>query len=156
MKTEESNNPKIESTEQMKQILADQFILYVKARNYHWNVTGPHFYGLHALFENIYDELADDIDKVAERIRSLGMNTPGTMKEFWELSSLEEKPGNYPESLMMVQEIATDFETIIEKLKSSANKMQSSLGDDVSAGMLYGLMEKYQKTVWMLNAFLEK
>jgi starvation-inducible DNA-binding protein len=156
MKTEESNNPKIESTEQMKQILADQFILYVKARNYHWNVTGPHFYYLHALFENIYDELADDIDKVAERIRSLGTKTPGTMKEFWELTSLEEKPGNYPEFSVMVQEIANDFETIIEKLKSSANKMQSSLDDEVSAGMLYGLMEKYQKTVWMLKSFLEK
>ncbi len=156
MKTEESNNPDTEISELIQGVLADQFVLYVKARNYHWNVTGPQFYLLHGVFENIYDELADDIDKVAERIRSLGMNTPGTMKEFWELSSLEEKPGNYPESLMMVQEIATDFETIIEKLKSSANKMQSSLGDDVSAGMLYGLMEKYQKTVWMLNAFLEK
>ena len=156
MKTEESSNPRDEISELMHKVLADQFVLYVKARNYHWNVTGPQFYALHGVFENIYDELADDIDKVAERIRSLGMKTPGTMKEFWELSSLEEKPGNYPESLTMVQEIANDFETIIEKFKSSAYKMQNSLDDDVSAGMLYGLMEKYQKTVWMLKSFLEK
>jgi len=156
MKTEEPNTPGTEISELMKEILADQFVLYVKARNYHWNVTGPQFYGLHAVFENIYDELAEDIDKVAERIRSLGMKAPGTMKEFWELSSLEEKPGNIPESSVMVQEILTDFETIIEAIKSSANKMQSSLNDEVSAGMLYGFMEKYQKMVWMMKSFLEK
>ncbi len=156
MKTEESNNPSIEISELMKEVLADQFVLYVKARNYHWIVTGPQFYGLHTVFEKIYDELAEDIDRVAERIRVLGMTIPGTMKEFWELSTLEEKPGNYPESLTMVQEIANDFETIIAKLNSAAHKMQSAYNDEVSAGIFYGLMEKYQKTAWMMKSFLEK
>lgn len=156
MKTEGLNNPTIEISELLKEVLGDQFVLYVKARNYHWNVTGPQFYGLHTVFENIYDELADDIDKVAERIRSLGMKTPGTMKEFWELSSLEEKPGNYPGSMAMVQEIANDFVTIIEKLNSASLKMQSTVIDEVSADLFYGLIEKYQKTVWMMRSFLEK
>ncbi|OGU33181.1 MAG: DNA starvation/stationary phase protection protein [Ignavibacteria bacterium GWA2_35_9] len=156
MKTEVSNNANVEISELMKEVLADQFVLYVKARNYHWNVTGPQFYGLHAVFEKTYDELADDIDSVAERIRVLGSKVPSTMKEFWEISTLEEKPGNYPEYPVMVQTIVNDFETIIEKLNSAAHKMQNAWNDEVSAGMFYGLMEKYQKTVWMMGSLLEK
>ncbi|MHB8871485.1 MAG: Dps family protein [Candidatus Doudnabacteria bacterium] len=156
MNYEESHNANIEISELLKEVLADQFVLYVKARNYHWNVTGPQFYGLHTTFENIYNELAEDIDIVAERIRVLGLNVPGTMKEFWELSTLEENPGNFPEYFVMVQTIINDFETIIEKLNSSAHKMQNPLNDEVSAGMFYGFMGKYQKTVWMLRSLLEK
>ncbi len=156
MNTKETINSGVEFAELMKKVLADQFVLYVKARNYHWNVTGTQFYSLHTAFENIYNELADDIDKVAERIRALGLKAPGTMKEFWDLSSIEEEPGHYPDALVMVHEIINDFETIIENLNSSANKMQSSLNDEASAGMIYGFSEKYQKTVWMLKSMLEE
>lgn len=156
MKTEEPNSTNVEISELIKELLADQFVLYVRARNYHWNVTGPQFYGLHATFENIYNELAEDIDKVAERIRVLGLKVPGTMKEFWELSTLVENVGDFPEYFVMVQTIINDLETIIEKLNSSAHKMQNPLNDEVSAGMFYGFMEKYQKTVWMLRSLLEK
>ncbi len=69
---------------------------------------------------------------------------------------MEENPGNFPEYFVMVQTIINDFETIIEKLNSSAHKMQNPLNDEVSAGMFYGFMGKYQKTVWMLRSLLEK
>ncbi|MFH1195845.1 MAG: DNA starvation/stationary phase protection protein [bacterium] len=156
MKSVILNNVNVEVSELMKEILADQFVLYTKARNYHWNVTGPQFYGLHAAFENIYDGLADDIDSIAERIRVLGVKAPGTMAEFLELSSLKEVPGEHPEQFVMVQNILDDFEVIIGKLDAAAHKMLSELSDEVSAGMLYSLVEKYQKTVWMLKSTLGK
>ena len=136
----------------LKSILADQFLLYSKSRNYHWNVTGPNFYGLHAVFEKIYDELAEDVDSIAERIRAIGFKTPGTLKEFLELTSINEEPGEYPAQSAMVQNIINDFETLIEKMKSGSNKIQNDFKDDVTAGMFYSLIEKYQKTVWMLKA----
>jgi starvation-inducible DNA-binding protein len=136
----------------LKSVLADQFLLYSKSRNYHWNVTGPNFYGLHAVFEKIYDELAEDVDSIAERIRAIGFKTPGTLKEFLELTSINEEPGEYPTQSAMVQNIINDFETLIEKMKSGSNKIQNDFKDDVTAGMLYSLIEKYQKTVWMLKA----
>lgn len=156
MKTTVLNEAKVEISELMKEVLADQFVLYTKARNYHWNVTGPQFYGLHGAFEKIYDELAEDIDNVAERIRVLGSKSPGTLKEFLSLSSLQEEPGKYPDHLSMVQNIANDFETVIDKLNLAASKMQNEFNDEVSAGMFYSLVEKYQKTVWMLKSLLEK
>ncbi len=156
MKTEVMNDAKIEIVELMKEVLADQFVLYTKARNYHWNVTGPHFFGLHATFEKLYDELADDIDEVAERIRVLGSEAPGTLKEFLSLTTISEEPGKYPDHISMVKNIVSDLETIIDKLNSAALKMQNELNDEVSAGMFYGLVEKYQKTGWMLKSLLEK
>lgn len=141
--------------EMLKAVLADQFLLYTKSRNYHWNVTGPNFYGLHAVFEKIYDELAEDLDAIAERIRTLGLKAPGTLKEFSELTSIKEEPGKYPAQSVMVQNITKDLETIIEEMKSAANKMQNDFKDEVTAGMFYSLIEKYQKTVWMLKSSRE-
>jgi starvation-inducible DNA-binding protein len=136
----------------LKAVLADQFLLYTKSRNYHWNVTGSNFYGLHAVFEKIYDELAEDLDAIAERIRVLGLKAPGTLKEFLEISSIEEEPGKFPAQSVLVQNITKDLETIIEEMKSAANKMQNDFKDEVTAGMFYSLIEKYQKTVWMLKS----
>ena len=150
------NNVKIEIAELIKEVLADQYVLYTKARNYHWNVTGPQFYNLHNEFEKIYDGLADDIDVVAERIRTLGLKAPGTMQEFLNLSSLKEEPGKYPQGSEMVQSVVDDFEVIIAKLDINGHKMQNEFNDEVSAGLFYGLIEKYQKTVWMLNSLLGK
>lgn len=156
MKTAVLNEATIEISEMMKEVLADQFVLYTKARNYHWNVTGSLFYTLHSEFEKIYDDLAEDIDAVAERIRMLGFKAPGTLKEFLTLSTIREEPGKNPDQYDMVENIVNDFNTIIEKLNSASSKMQSDAGDEVSAGMFYGLFEKYQKTVWMLKSLLAK
>ena len=58
--------------------LSDQHVLYVKTRNFHWNVTGPHFAQLHKLYEEQYNQLAEAIDSTAERIRMLGAPAPGS------------------------------------------------------------------------------
>lgn len=138
----------------LKEILADQFLLYTKSRNYHWNVVGANFYGLHKAFEDIYEGLAEDIDNIAERIRALGSNAPGTLKEFQKLSSIKETENNYPSSTEMVKEIINDLEYISSKLNSSAKKIQDENSDEVTAGMLYSLLEKYDKTLWMLKSTL--
>ena len=141
------------TTELLSKIVADQFVIYAKARNFHWNVKGKYFFGLHAAFENIYDKLADDIDAVAERIRTLGYNAPGTLKEFLELSEINETPGVYPEAKDMVSEIVNDLKTLIKNINESAAEIQKS-SDEVTAGALYALNENYEKTVWMLETTL--
>jgi starvation-inducible DNA-binding protein len=156
MEKEVLNNVNVEIAELMKETLANQFVLYTKARNYHWNVTGPYFLTLHAEFEKIYNELAEDIDKVAERIRALGFKAPGTMNEFLEFSSLIEDPDESPVYSSMVETIINNFEIIIKEMNNDAKKIEDDFNDKVSAGMLYNLVEKYQKTVWLLMSFLEK
>ncbi len=156
MKNVINNEAKLKIVELLNPILADEFVFYTKVRNYHWNVTGTNFFGLHATFEKIYDELADDIDDIAERIRALDSKTPGTLKEFLKLTSITEEAGIYPHQLEMVQNIVNDFETISNEINSAAHKIQNEFNDEVTAGFLYGLIERYQKTLWMLKSSLEK
>ena len=70
------------TVEILNRLLSDEYILYTKTRNYHWNVTGPDFSELHKFFEAQYGELDEIIDEVAERSRALGGNALGTLKEF--------------------------------------------------------------------------
>ncbi len=84
------------STILLSQILADEMVLYVKTRKFHWNVCGESFMELHKLFQEQYVQLEETIDLVAERINKLGSKTIGTLKEFSSLTNLKESPDKYP------------------------------------------------------------
>src|SRR5919108_1621840 len=74
-------------------LLADEYVLYTKTRNYHWNVVGPRFNDLHKFFEAQYSALNDIVDDVAERARALGGRSLGTLAEFSQHARLKEHPG---------------------------------------------------------------
>ena len=74
----------------LSKILADEYILYTKTKNAHWNVEGPDFHEKHIFFEGQFEQLDDIVDRVAERIRSLGHYAPATLKSFLSLTQLTE------------------------------------------------------------------
>src|SRR6476619_3898973 len=76
--------------EKLNKILADEFVLYTKTRNYHWNVEGINFMEMHKFYETLYEELDEVIDEVAERIRAIGHYSQGRLKDFIESSDLME------------------------------------------------------------------
>ncbi|OQY79311.1 MAG: hypothetical protein B6D45_00985 [Ignavibacteriales bacterium UTCHB3] len=135
-------------------ILADQHVIYMKARNYHWNITGPHFFALHTKFEEIYTLFADQIDEVAERIRTFGEKVPGTMVELVNKSSLTEDPDVNGSESKMAGNLADDLSKLAAKMEKSAMEMQNEFQDEVTAGMLYGYAKGFEKDVWMLKSFL--
>jgi starvation-inducible DNA-binding protein len=67
--------------EQLAKLLADEFILYTKTRNAHWNIEGPDFHAMHIFFESQYEQLDEAMDSVAERIRKIGHYAPGTLTQ---------------------------------------------------------------------------
>ena len=73
-------------------LLADEYVLYTKTRNYHWNVVGPHFSDLHKFFESQYEELDAIVDEVAERARAVGGHAIGTLEEFARHARVKEHP----------------------------------------------------------------
>ena len=85
----------------LARLLADNYTLYLKTHNFHWNVTGPMFNTLHLMFETQYNELWLANDLIAERIRSLGFPAPGTYAEYVKLASIKETPGQ-PKAEAMV------------------------------------------------------
>ena len=133
---------------------SDEYLLYTKTRKFHWNVTGSDFMELHKFFEAQYEELDDIIDDVAERVRSLGGTSAGTMKEFLDNTRLKEQPGKNPESEAMIANLLDDHERIIQSLRADLETMQTKYHDAGTADFLTGLMEQHEKMAWMLRAYL--
>jgi starvation-inducible DNA-binding protein len=110
-------------------LLADEYVLYTKTRNYHWNVTGPQFHTLHELFEDQYKELNEIVDDMAERTRALGGSAIGTLAEFGQRTRLKEHPGHYPEAHAMLANLLTDHEMVIRQLRSDAEACEEEHQD---------------------------
>lgn len=140
----------------LNKLLADETVLYIKTRNFHWNVTGRNFYGLHLLLEKHYKELESMIDDAAERIRQLGHFAVGTMGDYLKLTNLVEA-GNHQDfnAKSMIQALVEDHETIICILRNDILK-DEDCRDAGTADFSTNLMEKHEKMAWMLRSHLEE
>lgn len=134
-------------------LLADEYLLYTKTRNYHWNVVGPQFSDLHKFFESQYSELNGIVDEVAERARSIGGSASGTLAEFMRHTRLKEQPGN-PEASEMISNLLGDHEAVIRFLRDDLTTCAEKHNDMGTSDFLTGLMEQHEKMAWMLRAFL--
>jgi len=137
----------------LNKLLADENVLYTKARNAHWNIEGPDFHAQHLFFESLYSELAEIIDEVAERIRSIGHYAVGTMKEFLELTQLTEMKYKKNDSQGFISELLNDYESLIISLRGDI-KLADENNDAGTEDFLVGLLEKHEKTAWMLRSHL--
>jgi starvation-inducible DNA-binding protein len=138
----------------LNRLLSDEYVVYTKTRNYHWNVVGPQFNDLHKFFEAQYNELNIIVDDVAERARSLGGPSFGTLKEFSQHTRLKEQPGEYPNAQKMLENLLADHEAIIRSLREDLVTVGEKYGDAGTNDFLTGLMEQHEKMAWMLRAFL--
>ena len=134
--------------------LADEFMLYTKTRNAHWNVEGPDFYNKHKFFEEQYGQLDETMDDVAERIRVLGHYAPATLNEFLALTHFTGKSGSRNDSMGFVKELLADHESLIIRLRENINHFANELHDAGTSDFITGLMEKHEKMAWMLRAHL--
>lgn len=135
----------------LKVILADSALLAMKTQNFHWNVTGIQFYSLHLMFENQYKDLAIAVDDLAERIRTLDFQSPGSFKEFLTLSNLKEADGKVLTGVEMVTELQHDHEVVISNIKKVLPSIVEA-HDDETADLLIGRLEIHEKTAWMLRS----
>jgi starvation-inducible DNA-binding protein len=142
-----TNKPVVDA---LKNVLADNYALYVKTQNYHWNVEGPHFKSLHLLFEEQYTDLATAIDTVAELIRGLGEKAPGSFDAYTKNTAI--KAGNENASAEeMVKELASDQITIQKTLQQALEAAQKA-GDEVVSGFMIERMTVHRKAAWMLKS----
>lgn len=140
--------------EGLAKLLADSYTLYLKTHNFHWNVTGPMFSTLHALFEEHYTELATAVDEIAERIRALGVAAPGSYQQFSQLSSIEEETG-VPTAEEMIAQLTRGQEAVIKTARSIFPVVEAA-HDEPSADLLTQRMQIHEKNAWMLRSLLEK
>jgi starvation-inducible DNA-binding protein len=149
------NQQRAGSADILNRVLSDQYVLYTKTRKYHWNVTGRNFYSLHKLLEEHYNLLGEAIDEVAERTRSLGFPSIGTLQEFLECATLKEQPGHNPDAMGMVRDLVADHEQVISNLRKFVDVTDEDFHDMGTSDFLTAQMEMHEKMAWMLRAFLE-
>ena len=139
----------------LNRLLADEYVLYTKTRNYHWNVTGEDFREYHKFFEEQYEALDGIVDETAERARSLGGRAAGSMAEFLKLARLEEQPSERPDVKKMTANLLADHEALIIHLRQDLQAAADKYKDMGTSDFLTGLMEQHEKMAWMLRSSLE-
>jgi starvation-inducible DNA-binding protein len=136
-------------------ILSDGMVLYTKTRKFHWNVSGPSFMELHKLFESQYEQLAEAIDEIAEKINKIGYKTPGTMTEFIKHATLQESPGKYPDQSAMIKELLADHETVISSLRKAIDDCAEKYKDALTADFLTDLARDHETIAWTLRRYIK-
>jgi len=141
---------------ELSKFLADSYTLYLKTHNFHWNVTGSMFNALHNMFEAQYTEQWTALDEIAERIRALGYNAPGSYAEFVKLSSIKEEPGatEAPDWREMVRQLVVGNEAVCRtarKVLDVADDADDAPTEDLATQRL----QTHEKYAWMLRSLLQ-
>lgn len=138
----------------LNRLLADEVVLYVKTRNYHWNVEGPDFSETHKFFEAQYEQLDEMMDEVAERARALGGRAAGSLGEYLKLTKLKEDSGKISGEKAMIKDLLVSHETIIQRLRKEVVIVGDKLGDIGTNDFITGVIEEHEKMAWMLRSYL--
>lgn len=139
----------------LSRLLADTYTLYLTTHNFHWNVTGPMFNTLHAMFMTQYTELWGAVDPIAERIRSLGHPAPGSYAQFGQLASVPDAPAKPPKALEMVR-ILVDGHEAVARTARAIFPLADKAGDEPTADLLTQRLTVHEQTAWMLRSLLEE
>jgi len=140
----------------LSRFLADSYTLYLKTHNFHWNVTGPMFNTLHGMFMTQYTEQWTALDEIAERIRALGFNAPGSYAQFVKLASIREEPGTpeAPEWREMVRQLVVGNEAVCRTARKVL-EIAASADDKPTEDLLTQRLQIHEKYAWMLRSLLQ-
>lgn len=144
----------VEKTVQsLNSLLANYHVYYQNLRNYHWNISGPHFFDLHAKFEELYNEAKINIDEIAERILTLRGKPLSTLSDYLEQSTIDER--STIDSKEMVSNTLQNHEVLIQTMRQTL-EFASSANDEGTVDLISGFLGSLEKNSWMLDAWLEK
>ena len=140
--------------EKLNVYLANQEIMFIKLHNLHWYVKGSSFFVLHSKFEELYDQTADIIDEVAERMLALGLSPVASMKKALTMSAVKELDDAPISSAVAVEKLKNDIIYWITDTKEII-ALAGEEGDVITEGLFTDYLTEYEKLNWMLDSFLE-
>jgi starvation-inducible DNA-binding protein len=151
-KATSSKSQKTTLEQVLNQQVANLNVLYVKVHNYHWYVRGEKFFTLHVKFEEIYNDITLKMDEVAERLLTIKGSPVATMKEFLDITTIQEAKGN-EDAGKMVQNLIEDLATVSEEILEGIQLAEQAT-DHVTADILTGIKGDFEKHMWMLRSLL--
>lgn len=112
-----SNSDALEILEALNGLVADAFTLYLKTKNFHWHMTGPHFRDYHLLLDEQADQISASIDRLAERVRKIGQTTLKSEGHVAKLASIKENNANFVSAGDMIDELIGDNREMAEAMR---------------------------------------
>ena len=138
----------------LQQLLADFQIYYTNLRGFHWNIKGHDFFVLHSKFEDLYNDAAEKVDEIAERILMLGGTPANKFSDYLKMANINEvdRVSNGEKALENILETYSHLISEESKLLSIA----SQAGDEVTVALMSDYLKEQEKKVWMLTAYSNK
>jgi starvation-inducible DNA-binding protein len=153
MAKKKTTTPSNKVIKALRQVVADSYAVLGQTHICHWNVRGASFFSLHNAFEEQYTELFTAIDEVAERIRALGALAPGGLGNLAKMAGMKEiaEDANAQD---MVKHLSTANKALVADLVKARNAAGDA-GDDQTEDLMIARIQVHEKTIWMLDSFLE-
>jgi starvation-inducible DNA-binding protein len=130
-------------------LLADVFALYIKSKNFHWHMSGPHFRDFHLMLDEHADQLFAMTDEIAERVRKIGGTTIRSIGQIAKLQSILDNEADFVAPLAMLDELYKD-EKMVELRMRSAHELCGQAGDVATASLLENWIDQSQRRSWFL------
>ena len=147
--TDLGDNARRDITGALNTLLADVFALYLKTKNFHWHVSGPHFRDLHLLFDEQADELFAMTDEIAERVRKIGGITLHSIGNIARLQRIPDNDAEFVDPLDMVAELRSDNQALIASMRET-HDLCDEHGDVATASLLENWIDEAERRVWFL------
>ncbi len=141
-----------ELVEKLNDLLANYQVFYQNNRGFHWNIQGDKFFELHAKFEELYTDLQDKIDEIAERILTLGGTPMHTLEDYVKTSKIKAAQ-NVSEGAACIRSILDAFTVLLEKQRAILDLSDES-GDEGTNAMVSDYIREQEKLVWMFNSWM--
>ena len=136
-------------SEALNGVLADAFALYVKTKNFHWHVSGPHFRDYHLLFDDQGADIIGVTDDVAERVRKIGGTTLRSIGHIAKLQSIADNDAPFVSAADMLRELVADNKAMVKTLRK-AHDVADEYKDVATASLLENIIDATEKRVWFL------
>ena len=130
-------------------LLADTFALYVKTKNFHWHMSGPHFRDYHLLLDEHGDQLFAMTDDIAERVRKVGGTTIRSIGHIARLQRLADNDADYVTPIDMLSELRQDNQALVLSMRA-AHALCDDAGDVATASLLENWIDETQRRSWFL------
>ena len=130
-------------------IVADTFALYVKTKNFHWHMSGPHFRDYHLLLDDQADAIFASIDPLAERVRKLGKRTLTSIGAIGKATRLKDNDAEFVDPADMLNELMADNKACAHAMRE-AHGLCDDAEDSGTAGLLETFIDETERRVWFL------
>jgi starvation-inducible DNA-binding protein len=130
-------------------IIADAFALYMKTKNFHWHMSGPHFRDYHLLLDEQSDSIFESIDPLAERVRKLGGETLRSISHIGRLQTLKDNNDEFVPAVDMLRQLMEDNKHIVAAMRK-CHATTDKFGDAATASLLETTIDETEKRIWFL------